>query len=426
MNDIVLKNGRVIDPASGLDSASDILIRDGRIESVRGNIDASNADVIDCAGKVIAPGLIDLHVHLRVPGQEYKEDIVTGTRAAAAGGFTAIACQPNTTPPIGHAGVVRQILEQAEGAAARVHVIGAVSPDLKHDELAEMSDLKDAGAVAIGDDAFPVHDAGFLWRAMQWCRMLDMPFAAHCEDKDITGDGVMNDGAVSSVLGLKGISRWAENIGTTRNIQLAMATGCHLHILHVSTKESVDSIRYFKALGAPVTAETCPQYFSLTDEACLGYNTDAKMSPPLRTKADQEAIIQGLIDGTLDTIGTDHAPHAAHEKDREFQIAPFGMNGLETALGLCITNLVKPGHLSLSQLIAKLSLAPAKAFKLNAGTLAVGAVADITVFDPDKEWTVDKSKFESKSKNTVLDGVKLVGKPEFTIVGGRFKPLNPQ
>ena len=381
---------------------------------------APEVEVVDCTGKIISPGLIDLHVHLRVPGQEYKEDVATGTAAAAAGGFTAICCQPNTSPPLGHAGIVRQVLEMAADKPARVHVCAAVSADLKNTELAEMADLKAAGAVAIGDDAYPVADSAFMWRAMQWCKLVGLPFMAHCEDKSLTGDGVMNDGAVSSVLGLKGIPREAENIGTARNIQIAMATGCHLHILHVSTKESVDIVRFFKSQGAKITAETCPQYFSLTDEACQGYDTNAKMSPPLRAAADQKAIIEGLIDGTIDTIGTDHAPHAEHEKEREFAVAPFGMNGLETALGLCITYLVKPGHLTLSQLIDKLSCAPAKVINAPAGTLATGSIADITVFDPEAEWQVDTSKFKSKSRNTVLQGATLYGKPEQTILAGRL------
>ncbi len=402
----------------GIDAPSDIGIEDGRIKTIGRDLPVGDAQIVDCACMVVAPGLIDLHVHLRVPGQEYKEDVASGTAAAEAGGFTAIACQPNTSPPIGRAGIVRQILDDAKGAPARVHVIAAVSPDLQHRELSEMADLQQAGAVGIGDDAFPVHDSGFLYRAMQWCGMLGLPYVAHCEDKDLTGDGLMSEGAVSSMLGLKGIPRWAENVGTSRNIQLAMATGCHLHILHVSTKESVDLVRFYKKLGAPITAETCPQYFSLTDEACMGYDTNAKMSPPLRTKADQDAIIEGLIDGTIDTIGTDHAPHAAHEKEREFATAPFGMLGLETALGLCVTYLVKPGHLSLSALIEKLSYAPARALKLPGGTLRDGSVADVTVFDPDAEWMVDASKFKSKSRNTVLNGVTLTGKPEFTVVGG--------
>jgi dihydroorotase len=413
---LLLKNGRIIDPSRNIDLCGDLAIEDILIAA---SLSSAPSEVIDCTGKVVSPGLIDLHVHLRVPGQEYKEDVATGTSAAAAGGFTAIACQPNTTPPIGRAGIVRQIHELAKGASARVHVIGAVSPDLAHKDLSEIAELKAAGIIGIGDDAFPVHNSAFLWRAMQWCKMLDLPFVAHCEDKDITGDGVMNDGAVSAMLGLKGISRWAENIGTSRNIQVAMATGCTLYILHVSTKESVALIRFFKSLGAPIIAETCPQYFSLTDDACLGYDTNAKMSPSLRTQLDQEAIIEGLIDGTIDTIATDHAPHAAHEKEREFGLAPFGMNGLETSLGLCISHLVKPGHLTLAELIEKMSLGPARAMKLNAGSLAPGSPADVTVFDSDKEWTVEPTCFRSKSRNTALSGVSLTGKAEFTIVGGR-------
>ncbi len=398
----LLKNGRVIDPANGRDEVADVLIgADGLIAQVGPNLDAGpDAQVMDCTGKVVAPGLIDMHVHLRVPGQEYKEDVASGTAAAANGGFTAIACQPNTSPPIDHASIVQDIHRQAASASARVHVVGAVSKGLQNTELTEMADLKDAGIVGIGDDAFPVHNSGFLRRAMEYCRMLDLPYIAHCEDKDLTGDGVMNEGYVSTVLGLKGIPRAAENVGTARNILLAMATGCRLHILHVSTKESVEIIRHAKKFGAPITCETCPQYVALTDEACYDYNTNAKMSPPLRTKADQEAIIEGLHDGTIDAIATDHAPHAPHEKEQEFARAPFGMLGLETSLGLVITHLVKPGILTLSQMVEKMSLAPARILGVPGGTLSVGAPADITVFDPDAEWTVDVNQFKSKSRNS--------------------------
>ena len=417
----LLKNGRVIDPANSRDGMADVLIgADGLIAQVGPGLDAGpDTSVIDCTGQVVAPGLIDMHVHLRVPGQEYKEDVASGTAAAANGGFTALACQPNTSPPIDQAGIVRDILAQAVHASARVHVVAAVSKGLENTELSEIADLKDAGADAIGDDAFPVHNSGFLRRAMEYCSMLDLPYMTHCEDKDLTGDGVMNEGYVSTVLGLRGIPRSAENIGTARNILLAMTTGCRLHVLHVSTKESVEIIRHAKKFGAPITCETCPQYVALTDEACLEYNTNAKMSPPLRTKADQEAIIEGLRDGTIDAIATDHAPHAPHEKEQEFARAPFGMLGLETSLGLVVTHLVKPGVLTLSQMVEKMSLAPARILGVPAGTLSVGAPADITVFDPDAEWTVDISKFKSKSRNSVLDGVTLTGKPVTTFVGGR-------
>ncbi len=417
----LLKNGRVIDAANGRDEVADVLIgSDGLIAQVGPRLDAgTDATVIDCTGQVVAPGLIDMHVHLRVPGQEYKEDMASGTAAAANGGFTAIACQPNTAPAIDHASIVKDILVQAATASARVHVVAAVSKGLQNVELTEMADLKDAGAFGIGDDAFPVHNSGFLRRAMEYCSMLDLPYVAHCEDKDLTGNGVMHEGYVSTVLGLKGIPRSAENVGTARNILLAMTTGCRLHILHVSTKESVEIIRHAKKFGAPITCETCPQYVALTDEACLDYNTNAKMSPPLRTKADQEAIIEGLRDGTIDAIATDHAPHAPHEKDQEFARAPFGMLGLETSLGLVVTHLVKPGVLTLSQMVEKMSVAPANILGVSGGTLSVGAPADITIFDPDAEWTVDVNQFKSKSRNSVLDGATLTGKPVTTFVGGR-------
>ncbi len=421
MAETLLKNGRVIDPANGRDSVADVLIgADGLIAQVGQSLEAGpDVVVMDCTGQVVAPGLIDMHVHLRVPGQEYKEDMASGTAAAANGGFTAIACQPNTQPAIDHASIVKDIRSQAEGASARVYVVGAVSQGLNNKELTEMAGLKDAGVVGIGDDAFPVHDSGFLRRAMEYCGMLDLPYIAHCEDKDLTGDGVMNEGYVSTVLGLKGIPRSAENVGTARNVLLAMATGCRLHVLHVSTKESVEIIRHAKKFGAPVTCETCPQYVALTDEACYGYDTNAKMSPPLRTRADQDAIKQGLADGTIDAIATDHAPHAPHEKEQEFARAPFGMLGLETSLALVITHLVKPGVLTLSQVIEKMSLAPARILNVPGGTLSAGAPADITVFDSDGVWTVDVTQFRSKSRNSVLNGVTLTGRPVATFVGGR-------
>ena len=422
MMTILLKNGRVIDPANGRDGVADVLIdADGPIAQVGPSLEAGpDVQVMDCTGHVVAPGLIDMHVHLRVPGQEYKEDVQSGTAAAANGGFTAIACQPNTRPAIDHPSIVRDIQRQAQDASARVYVVGAVSKGLDNKELTEMADLKDAGIVGIGDDAYPVHDSGFLRRAMEYCRMLDLPYIAHCEDKDLTSDGVMNEGYVSTVLGLKGIPRSAENVGTARNVLLAMATGCRLHVLHVSTKESVEIIRHAKKFGAPVTCETCPQYVALTDEACYGYDTNAKMSPPLRTRADQDAIKQGLADGTIDAIATDHAPHAPHEKEQEFARAPFGMLGLETSLALVVTYLVKPGLLTLAQMIEKMSLAPARIMGVPGGTLSIGAPADITVFDPDSEWTVDVAEFKSKSRNSVLNGATLTGRPLATVVGGRL------
>lgn len=415
----LLKGGRIIDPAAGRDEIGDLLLgTDGLIADPAARLETEPV-VVDCTGLVVCPGLIDMHVHLRVPGQEYKEDVASGTAAAKNGGFTAIACQPNTAPPIDHASIVKDIQAQSKDADARVWIVGAVSKGLKNEELSEMGELKDAGIIGIGDDAYPVHNSNFLRRAMEYCKMLDLPYIAHCEDKDLTGDGVMNEGLVSTTLGLRGIPRTAEDVGTARNILVAMATGCHLHVLHVSTKDSVEIIRHFKKLGAPVTCETCPQYVALTDEACEGYNTNAKMSPPLRTKADQEAIKIGLADGTIDAIATDHAPHAPHEKEQEFARAPFGMLGLETSLGLVITHLVNTGVLTLSEAIYKMSTAPAKIMKVPGGSLAVGQVADVTVFDPAAKWTVDSRQFKSKSRNTVLEGVELTGKAIRTFVGGR-------
>ncbi len=421
MASVLLKNGRVVDPTNGRDGSADVLVgADGLIAQVGPDLEApTDAEVMDCAGLVVTPGLIDMHVHLRVPGQEYKEDVASGTAAAANGGFTAIACQPNTRPAIDHPSIVRDIQRQAQGASARVYVVGAVSLGLDNKDLTEMADLKDAGVVGIGDDAFPVRDSGFLRRAMEYCRMLDLPYIAHCEDKDLTGDGVMNEGYVSTVLGLKGIPRSAENIGTARNVLLALATGCRLHVLHVSTKESVEIIRHAKQFGAPVTCETCPQYVALTDEACYGYDTNAKMSPSLRTRADQDAIKRGLADGTIDAIATDHAPHAPHEKEQEFARAPFGMLGLETSLGLVITHLIKPGLMTLPQMVEKMSCAPARIMNVPGGALSAGAPADITVFDPASEWTVDVNRFKSKSRNSVLDGVTLTGRAVATFLEGR-------
>jgi dihydroorotase len=422
MTSKLLKNGRVIDPANSRDEIADILIdASGLIAKIGTDIPPDGTvETIDCSGKIACPGLIDLHVHLRVPGQEYKEDIESGTAAARNGGFTGIVCQPNTLPPIDNAPVVKYILDQAKSAAARVYVVGAVSKGLKNTELSEIADMKDAGIVGVGDDAYPVANAGFLRRAMEYCKMLDLPYIAHCEDKDLTGDGVMNEGYVSTEMGLKGITRAAEDTATMRNILIALNTGCRLHILHVSTKESVEIIRHAKkAWGAPVTCETCPQYFSLTDEACYEYDTNAKMSPALRTADDVAAIKEGLADGTIDAIATDHAPHAPHEKEQEFARAPFGMIGLETALALTITHLVKPGVISMPEAVRKLSANPASILKIQGGSLSLGNPADIAVFDPNEEWTVDVNSFKSKSRNSVFHGVALTGRPLFTLIGGR-------
>lgn len=417
---MILRNGRIIDPANGIDGIGDLRIDGDRIAEVKlGGGIPGDGPSLDCTGKVICPGLIDIHVHLREPGQEYKEDLASGLGSAAAGGFTGVACMPNTKPVIDSAPIVRDLLTRAAAEKkARLYVIGALSKGMENKELAEMGDLKAAGAIAVSDDAYQVQDAGFMRKAMEYAEMLGLPVLAHCENTDLSDGGVMNEGYTASVLGLKGLPREAYEMDVMRNGLLAMMTGCHLHVLHVSTAREVEILRFLKKLGAPVTAETGPHYWCLTDEACKGYNTNAKMNPPLRTLADCEAMIEGLKDGTLDCIATDHAPHAGYEKAQEFPIAPFGIHGLETSLALGVTFLVKPGHLSLAALIGQMSTAPARILGLPGGTLLEGSVADIAIFDPEREWTVDPEAFVSKGKNTPFGGWTLTGKTVTTIVGG--------
>ena len=422
---LILTNGRVIDPANNIGAVGDVRIAGGKIVAVGGDISADEGEkVVDCAGKVVAPGLVDIHVHLRVPGQEYKEDLVSGLSSAAAGGFTAVACMPNTRPVIDNAPIVRDLYAQAAESAgkigARLHVIAALSKGMHNKELAEMGDLRDAGALAVSDDAFQVQDSEFMRRAMEYAKMLNLPVLAHCEDISLTDGGAMNEGYTASVLGIKGMPREAYEMHVARNCLLSLLTGAHLHVLHVSTAREAEIIRFFKRQGANVTAETGPHYWCLTDEACRGYNTNAKMNPPLRTQADIDGIIAGLQDGTLDCIATDHAPHARYEKEQQFGLAPFGIHGLETSLALGITHLVKPGHLSLSDLVRRMSTEAARVLNLPGGNLSVGSPADITVFDPDEEWTVEPDKFVSRGKNTPFGGAKLTGRATMTIVGGEI------
>ena len=419
---MILKNGHILDPANGTDTMGDIHIQNGAIARLGGTLTAEpDEPIVDCTGKIVCPGLIDIHVHLREPGLEYKETIESGAHSAATGGFTSVACMPNTKPVLDSAGQIRDITAKSHSAAAaRVYVIAALSKAMENHELAEMADLKDAGAVAVSDDAFPVQNSEFLRRAMEYAKMLALPVLLHCEDTSLSTGGAMNEGYVASVMGIKGLPREAYEIGTARAALVALLTGAPTHILHVSTAREVEIIRWAKERGAPVTAETAPHYWCLTDAACENYNTNAKMNPPLRTADDCAAIIEGLKSGTLDCIATDHAPHALYEKQVEFALAPFGIVGLETALALGITHLVRTGHLTLSQLVERMATQPARILNLPAGTLSLGASADITVFDEQQTWKVEPEKFVSKGRNTPFAGEMLSGKAVMTIVGGRI------
>lgn len=420
----IFRRAHVCDPSQGIDRVADVVVDEGKVLAI---VDDStpyhvgSCEVIDCSGLVLTPGLIDLHVHLREPGFEYKEDVQSGTAAAVAGGFTAVCCMPNTDPPLDEPSVIRGLLKRAEQVGmARVYPIAAITKGLQAEGLTEMAALQEAGAVAVTDDAYPLQSAEVLRRGMEYAGQLGLPVLTHCEDKTLTRDACMNEGLTSTIMGLRGMPAVAEEVQLARNCLMSLYTGCRLHILHVSTAGSVRIIRWAKERGAPVTAETCPHYFALTDEACMGYNTNAKMNPPLRTQADCDAIVEGLLDGTIDAIATDHAPHATHEKAQEFALAPFGIVGLETAFALSFTELVSSGRMRLSALIEKMSCQPAKILGLPGGTLAPGAPADIALFDLKRKWTVRASEFRSKSRNTPFEGWELTGKPVLTMVGGRI------
>ena len=419
---LLIKNGHVIDPANRIDEVTDVYINNGEIAEIGKNDDLAGVEmqIIDADGKIVAPGLVDMHVHLREPGQEYKETIETGTLAAVYGGVTSVACMPNTEPVCDNETVVRFIKERAkETGYANVFPVGAVSKGLEGKFLAEIGDMVFSGAVAITDDGHPVENAALMRRAMQYSDMFDITVISHCEDMSL-GEGDMNEGAVASELGLRGISPSAEEVMASRDILLAENLGCRVHIAHISTKGTVELVRQAKKRGVKVTCETCPHYFSLTDEACRGYNTNAKMNPPLRTAEDDLAIKEGLKDGTIDCIVTDHAPHHPDEKQCEFGYAKNGIVGLETSLGLGIKNLVNEGYLTMTQLIEKMSKNPSEILGIAKGTLSVGRSADIVIFDPESEWTVDTSKLHSKSKNSPFDGFRLYGKPEYVIVNGNI------
>ncbi len=422
---ILIKNGHVIDPANKIDGVMDIFINDGKISDVGADLSTElnglDIQVIDASGMVVAPGLVDMHVHLREPGFEYKEDIESGTRAAVMGGVTSVACMPNTKPVTDNEAVIKFITQKAkEVGYAHVYPVGAVSKGLEGKELSEIGEMKFAGAVAISDDGRPVYNSSLMRRAIQYADMFDMRVISHCEDLSLVDGGSMNDSFTATKLGLKGIPNSSEDVQIARDILIAEELGMGVHIAHVSTKGGVELIRQAKARGVDVTCETCPHYFTLTDEACDGFNTMAKMNPPLRSADDVKAIKEGLKDGTIDCIVTDHAPHHPDEKECEFAAAANGIVGLETSLGLSIKYLVNEGVLTMSELIEKMSYNPSKILGISKGTLGEGKIADITIFNPDEEWTVDVSKLSSKSKNSPFHNFELFGKPQYVIVGGKI------
>ena len=416
---IVVKGGRVIDPAQGLDKVLDVLIENGKIAKVGTGLKSEGAEVIDASGKLVTPGLIDIHVHLRDPGLEYKEDIVTGTRSAAAGGFTSVACMPNTNPANDSKAITLYILRKAkEEGFANVFPVGSITKGLKGESLSEMGELREAGCLAVSDDGRPVMNGELMRRALEYARPFGLTVISHAEDLTLVGEGVMNDGFVATELGLKGIPWVAEDAATARDVMLAEFTGARLHVAHVSTRGSVEIVRQAKKRGVKVTCEATPHHFTLTDDAVRGYNTNAKMNPPLRSAEDVAAIRAGLADGTIDAIATDHAPHHIDEKNVEFNIAMNGIVGLETALPLTL-KLVEEKVLSLGDAVARLTLGPARALGIPRGTLEEGADADVTIIDPDLEWTVEPQKLQSKSKNTPFGGWKMKGAAVHTIVGGK-------
>jgi len=421
LRDVLLKGGRLLDPSSSLDAVGDVLVRDGKIESVGGAIGTPDgALVIDCSGQVVAPGFIDVHCHLREPGREDVETILSGARAAAAGGFTAVCAMPNTDPVTDNQAAVGFVLKQGRAAqAARVYPYGAISIGQKGEQLAEFGEMVGAGAVAVSDDGRPVVSAQLMRTALEYARTFGIPVADHCEEPTLAAGGDMNEGFVSARLGLKGIPAEAEEIMAIRDILLARLTGGHVHLCHMSTKGSVELIRWGKERGIRVTAEACPHHLSLTEDEVEGYDTNAKMNPPLRSLADVEAVQQAVKDGTIDVIATDHAPHHTDDKHREFSNAPNGIVGLETALAVNLTWLVKSQIISLATLVDRMACAPARIFGLPGGMLRRGSLGDITVFDPDLAWTVDPNGFLTKGRNTPYGGRTLHGRVGCTLVDGR-------
>jgi len=423
---LLLKNGRLVDPEVGLDVVADMIVRDGRIVEIGEDLTIPKGQTIECAEKIVVPGLVDLHTHLREPGREDKETVASGTRAAAHGGFTAVCAMPNTSPICDTGSKVRFLIERAaETGVVRVYPVGSLTAKQEGEAIAEIGDMVAEGAVAFSDDGRGVQDAGMMRRVMDYAKAFDTVVVSHCEDESLAAGGVVNEGVVSTRLGLAGWPAAAEEIAVARDIRLAELTGCRLHLAHLSTAGSVELVREAKAAGLAVTAEVTPHHLFL-DEDAIGrsYDTNLKMNPPLRTAEDREALVEALLDGTIDCIATDHAPHARHEKELEFELAPFGTTGLETALSLVITHLVQPGRMAWSDVVRALAHAPRAAFGLPAVRLEAGSVADLTIIDPEAKVEVTREWFASKSGNSAFLGATLLGRATDVLVEGRFALKN--
>jgi len=421
MAKLLIRNGRVIDPASGRDEAADVLIDQGRIAAVGRNLAADEAEILDAAGLVVAPGFIDMHAHLREPGFEHAETIETGCRAAAAGGFTSVCAMPNTSPVNDNPTVTRYIIERASRhACVNVFPVGAITAGSQGEALAEIGSMKNAGAVAISDDGKPVMNARVMRRALETARAFDLPVIQHCEDLNLSAGGDMHEGYTSVRLGLRGIPACAEDVIVARDLLLAEHTGARYHVAHISTRRSVEMVAQAKAKGLPVTCEATPHHMSLSDEDMVPYDSNYKMKPPLRSREDVAAVIEGIASGVVDAIATDHAPHPGSEKMQEFERCPFGIIGFETALGIALEVLYHSGKISLPRLVALFTTGPARILKLDRGTLAPGAPADVTIFDPERVWTYDLNNTFSKSRNSPYHGRTFRGGPVATIVDGEI------
>lgn len=417
----LIKGGRVIDPANSFDKVADVLIEDGKIAKVAGNIKSAADEVIDAEGKIVCPGFIDMHVHLREPGQEAKEDFESGSKAAAAGGYTTVATMPNTNPVVDTAAMVRSLQKRAEDAAVvHIEIIGAVTKGQKGEEMAEMGDMTQAGAVAFSDDGHFTKSAKVMLNCYDYLKSFDKVIINHEEEPSLIEEGVMNESHRSAMLGMKGRPTVAEDIAVYRDIALAEYAGARVHVAHISSANAVDLVRQAKKRGVKVTAEATPQHLTMTDDMVNLFDSSAKVNPPLRQQKDVEAVLEGIKDGTIDCIVTDHSPHAQEEKDREYIYAPSGFPGLETSLGCLMTDLVAPGKLDLVTMISKLTAEPAKIFDLNAGSLSVGMPADITVIDLELEWTVDEKKFYTRGSHSPFIGRKFKGKAVKTLVDGKL------